>query len=56
MGRSRLTKLDFSINPGDDGMLEDPENNGKIKNILILKEKVLTPNPLLCSRRRSAEL
>jgi hypothetical protein len=31
IGRSRLPKLDFSINPGDEMMLEDPGKYGKIK-------------------------
>jgi hypothetical protein len=27
----------FSINPGDDGMLEDPEKDGKLWNTLSFK-------------------
>jgi hypothetical protein len=37
MGRSRLPKLAFRYQPREDGMLEDPLKDGKIKNTLSFK-------------------
>jgi hypothetical protein len=31
--RSHLPELAFSINPGDDGLLEDPGKDGKVRNL-----------------------
>jgi hypothetical protein len=36
-GQNRLPKLAFSINPGDDGILKHPEEDGKIKNALSFR-------------------
>jgi hypothetical protein len=38
MDRSHLSKLILSIKPCDHGMLEDPANDGKVKNTLGFKE------------------
>jgi hypothetical protein len=37
MDRSRLPKLVFTVNRGEEAMLEDPEKDGKIKNTLSFK-------------------
>lgn len=41
-----LTQLAFNINLEEDGMLEDPENDGKIKNSLSFKGTVHKTQPL----------
>jgi hypothetical protein len=37
MDRSRLSKLVFSLNPGDDEKLEDPGRDGKFNNSFSFK-------------------
>jgi hypothetical protein len=42
----------FSINPGDDGMVEHAGKMGSPRTRRALKEQVLRPNPCVCSRVR----
>jgi hypothetical protein len=53
MDRIRLPKLVFSINHGDDRVLEDPKKCGKIQNTLSFEGRGVETSPLFIFTKKN---
>jgi hypothetical protein len=56
MYRSRSQRPFFNINPGDDGVLEDPRKYGQIQNTLSFKGTGLETSSLLLFTKKNIQL